>query len=63
VVKGAAQRVNSVQDISTALLNLMNQPERLNEMGAKGLSLCEASLGASEKSLLSIAGMLKKTNG
>ena len=63
VAQGAAQRVNSVQEISTALLTLMNQPERLNEMGAKGLSLCEASLGATEKSLLSIAGMLKKTNG
>jgi hypothetical protein len=40
----------------------MNQPDRLNEMGAKGLSLCEASLGATEKSLLLIAGILKKTN-
>jgi 3-deoxy-D-manno-octulosonic-acid transferase len=63
VEQGAAQRVNSVQEISTALLTLMNQPDRLNEMGAKGLSLCEASLGATEKSLLSIAGLLKKTNG
>jgi 3-deoxy-D-manno-octulosonic-acid transferase len=63
VAKGAAQRVNSAQDISTTLLNLMNHPERLNEMGGKGLSLCEASLGATEKSLLSIAGILKKTNG
>ena len=63
VTKGAALRVNSAQDISAALLTLMNQPDRLNEMGAKGLSLCEASLGATEKSLLLVAGILKKTNG
>jgi 3-deoxy-D-manno-octulosonic-acid transferase len=63
VAKGAALRVNSAQEISAALLTLMNQPNRLNEMGAKGLNLCEASLGATEKSLLLIAGILKKTNG
>jgi 3-deoxy-D-manno-octulosonic-acid transferase len=61
VAKGAALRVNSAQEISAALLTLMNQPDRLNDMGAKGLSLCEASLGATEKSLLLIAGILKKT--
>lgn len=63
VAKGAALRVNNAQEISAALLTLMNQPERLNEMGAKGLSLCEASLGATEKSLLLVAGILNKTNG
>ena len=62
VAKGAALRVNSAQEISAALLSLMNQPDRLDEMGAKGLSLCEASLGATEKSLLLIAGILKKAN-
>jgi 3-deoxy-D-manno-octulosonic-acid transferase len=61
VAKGAALRVKSAQEISAALLTLMNQPDRLNEIGAKGLSLCEASLGATEKSLLLIAGILKKT--
>lgn len=59
VAQGAAQRVNSVQEISTALLTLMNQPERLNEMGAKGLSLCEASLGATAKTHKLIAAILK----
>ena len=63
VDQGAALRVNSVQEISAAILSLMHQPDRLSEMGGKGLSLCEASLGATEKSLLSIAGILKKTNG
>jgi 3-deoxy-D-manno-octulosonic-acid transferase len=59
VAKGAAQRVNSAQDISTTLLNLMNHPERLNEMGGKGLSLCEASLGATAKTQKLIAAILK----
>jgi 3-deoxy-D-manno-octulosonic-acid transferase len=59
VEQGAAQRVNSVQEISTALLTLMNQPDRLNEMGAKGLSLCEASLGATAKTQKLITAILK----
>ena len=57
--KGAALRVNSAQEISAALLTLMNQPDRLNEMGAKGLSLCEASLGATAKTQKLIATILE----
>ena len=63
VAKGAAQRVNSAQDISTTLLNLMNHPERLNEMGGKGLSLCEASLGATAKTQKLITAILKSKSG
>jgi 3-deoxy-D-manno-octulosonic-acid transferase len=58
VSQGAAIRVNSAQGIRTALLRLMNQPDRLDEMGAKGLSLCEASLGGTAKTLKLIAAML-----
>jgi 3-deoxy-D-manno-octulosonic-acid transferase len=57
--KGAALRVNSAQEISAALLTLMDQPDRLNEMGAKGLSLCEASLGATAKTQKLIATILE----
>jgi 3-deoxy-D-manno-octulosonic-acid transferase len=57
--KGAALRVNSTQEISAALLTLMNQPDRLNEMGTKGLSLCEASLGATAKTQKLIATILE----
>jgi 3-deoxy-D-manno-octulosonic-acid transferase len=57
--KGAALRVNSAQEISAALLTLMNQPDRLNEMGTKGLSLCEASLGATAKTQKLIATILE----
>ena len=48
-------------DKTRLAMNLGPKNMTLN-MGAKGLSLCEASLGATEKSLLLIAGILKKTN-
>ncbi len=63
VNQGAAQRVNSVQEISAALLTLMNQPDRLKEMGAKALSLCEASLGATAKTQKLITAILKSKSG
>ena len=63
VNQGAAQRVNSVQEISAALLTLINQPDRLNEMGAKALSLCEASLGATAKTQKLITAILKSKSG
>jgi 3-deoxy-D-manno-octulosonic-acid transferase len=63
VAKGAAMRVNSAQEISAALLTLMNQPDRLNDMGAKGLSLCEASLGATAKTQKLITAILKSKSG
>ncbi|MFM2395546.1 MAG: hypothetical protein RLZZ434_128 [Pseudomonadota bacterium] len=63
VNQGAAQRVNSVQEISAALITLMNQPDRVNEMGAKALSLCEASLGATAKTQKLITAILKSKSG
>lgn len=63
VSNGAGQRVNSVQAIRAALNTLMHQPELLRAMGAKGLSLCAASQGATAKTQKLIATILESKAG
>lgn len=55
----AALLVNDAAEIRQAIENLLENPEKQAEMGAAGLAICMASLGATEKTLSLIAKNIK----
>ena len=59
VAESAAQRVQDFKTISLALHTLFEIPHKQVEMGEKGLALCMASQGATQKTLEIIAQHVK----
>ena len=55
----AALLVKDAAEIRQAIENLLENPEKQAEMGAAGLAICMASLGATEKTLSLIAKNIK----
>ena len=55
----AALLVNDAAEIRQAIENLLENPEKQAEMGAAGLAICMASLGATDKTLSLIAKNIK----
>jgi len=55
----AALLVNDAAEIRQAIESLLENPEKQAEMGAAGLAICMASLGATEKTLSLIAKKIK----
>jgi 3-deoxy-D-manno-octulosonic-acid transferase len=55
VAQGAAMRVQNTEDLSNALQNLLQQPDKLAQMGNAGLAFVKANQGATEKALTTIS--------
>lgn len=55
----AAWRVTNPEEIAQALQALLSQPDQRLAMGAQGLALCQASRGATQKTLKLVADALK----
>ncbi len=55
VQKGAALRVNDAAEITQAIQSLLKNPHKQVEMGVAGLAICQASLGATQKTLAIIS--------
>lgn len=61
VAQCAAWRVNDVQAIKQAIKTLVDNPQKQQAMGAAGLALCEASQGATQRTLAIIRVALEKS--
>jgi 3-deoxy-D-manno-octulosonic-acid transferase len=59
VTKGAALLVKDATEIRQTIQNLLENRQKQAEMGAAGLAICMASLGATEKTLSLIAKNIK----
>lgn len=59
VAQRAAWRVKGVQEMARAIQTLVENPQKQAEMGAMGLALCEASQGATQKTLAMISATFK----
>jgi 3-deoxy-D-manno-octulosonic-acid transferase len=55
----AAWRVKDVQEMTKAIQALVKNPQTQFEMGVKGLALCKASQGATQKTLAMISATFK----
>lgn len=58
ISQGAAWRVKDVQAIQQAIQTLVDNPQKQLEMGKAGQALCEASQGATQKTLAAIAAFI-----
>lgn len=59
VAQCAAWRVKDAQGIKNAIQSLVDNPQRQQAMGAAGLALCEASQGATQRTLSIITKVLE----
>jgi len=55
VEQGAAVRVQGTESLTATLRHLLQQPEKLNQMGNAGLAFVNANRGATEQALLLIS--------